>query len=134
MRSWSGANIAPKIDIATSKLASSNGSVLGVGLDELDVEALGRGPFAPPLEQRRDEVGADRAAPGAPRRRDRPVAAAAGDVEDAFVGQDLERFGEVFGDPVDHRGDHREVALGPGPLLGGGDGGEIRGVGHACLS
>jgi hypothetical protein len=45
-------------------------------LYELDVEALGRGLLAPPLQQRGDEVGADGVAPGAPRRRDRPVAAA----------------------------------------------------------
>ena len=72
------------------------GERLRVGLDELDLEALGGGPFAPPLEQGRDEVAADRAAPGPPRRGERPVAAAAGDVEDPLVGQDLERLGQVF--------------------------------------
>ena len=95
---------------------------LRLALDEFDVEPLGGGPLAPPLEQGGDEIAADRVAPGPPRRRDRPVAAAAGDVEHPLVGQDLERFGQVFGRVDDQRGDHREVAVGPGPLLRGGDG------------
>ena len=57
--SWSGANIAPKIDIVTSKLGVAEGQVLGVALDELDLEPLDRRPFPPALEQGRDEVGAD---------------------------------------------------------------------------
>ena len=110
------------------------GKVLGVGLDELDVEALRRGPFPSPLQQRRDEVRADRPDPGAPRRGERPVAAAGGNVEHAVVGQQIERLGEVFGDPVDDRGDPREVPVGPGLLRGSGGGGEVGCVGHAALS
>ena len=114
---WSGANIAPKIDIATSKLGVLEGKVLGVGLDELDLEPLGRRALAAALEQGRDVVGADRAAPGPPRRRDRAVAAAAGDVEHPLAGDQLERLGEVLGGVVDEAGDHREVAFRPDLLL-----------------
>ena len=93
------------------------GQVLGVGLDELDLEPLGRGTLAAALEQGRDVVGADRVAPGAPRRRDRPVAAAAGDVEHPLAGNEVERLGEVLAGAVDDAGDHREVALRPDLLL-----------------
>ena len=114
---WSGANIAPKIEIDDVEAAVLEGQVLGVGLDELDLEALGGRPLAAALEQGRDVVGADRVAPGAPRRRDRAVAAAAGDVEHALVGDDVERLGEVLGALIDDAGDHREVALRPDLLL-----------------
>src|SRR6201999_3631947 len=91
VRCWSGANIAPKIDIATSKLASSNGSSCASPSTN---SMSRRSAAARPREQRGDEIAADRVAPGPPRRGDRPVTAAGGDVQDPFVGQDLERFGE----------------------------------------
>jgi hypothetical protein len=57
----------------------AEGQVGGVALDELDLEPLGRGPLARPLDQRRDEVDPHRVAPGPPRRGEGAVAAAAGD-------------------------------------------------------
>ena len=104
--------------------------VLGVSLDELDAEALGRGAFAAALQQRRDVVGADHATPAAPRRGDRAVAAAAGDVEHPLVGNDVERVGEALGDGVDERRDHREVAFRPDPLLDLGYRFQVRCVAH----
>jgi len=112
------------------ELAVVEGQVLGVGLDELDPEPLRRGAFPAPLQQRRHVVGADDAAPTAPRRRDRTVAAAAGDVEHPLVGDDVEPVREALGDRVDERRDHREVAFGPDPLLDLGNCLEVRRVVH----
>ena len=69
--SWSGANIAPKVDSTTSNEASSNGSVLRIALDELDVVALGGRALTRPLEQCGDVVEADGVAESGAQRRSR---------------------------------------------------------------
>ena len=99
------------------ELAVAEGEVRGVALDELDVEPLGRCALAAALEQGRDEVDAHHVAPRAPRRRDRAVAAAAGDVENPLARNDVQRFDQFLGDHHHEPGDHREVALRPGLLL-----------------
>ena len=87
--------------------------VFRVALDELDVEVFGRGAEAAALEQRRDVVDADGlAAP--PCGRDRGVAAAGGDVEDAPPGLEVRGLAQVLGLEDDPRGDDGEVAARPG--------------------
>jgi hypothetical protein len=112
------------------ELPVREGQVGGVGLDELDLETIGGGSLAAALEQRRDEVGADHAAPRAPGRGDRAVAAAAGDVEHLLVGHEVERFGQLLGHVHHQVGDHREVALRPGLLLDLADSLQVRCVAH----
>ncbi len=99
------------------ELALAEGQVGGVALDELDIEPLGRCALAPALEQGRDEVDSHRVAPGPPRRGQRAVAAAAGDVEHPLARNDVQRFDQFLGHHHHQPGDHREVALRPDSLL-----------------
>ena len=62
------------------------------------------------------------------------VAAAAGDVEHALAGDQVERFGQMLGGVVDEVGDHREVAFRPDLLLDLGDRLEVRCVVHLSSS
>ncbi len=102
---------------------------LGVALDELDVEALGGGAPAAALEQGRHVVDADGVA-AEPRRGDRGVAAAGGDVEHAPAGVQVGGVAELLGDEHDPGGDDGEVAARPGLLLAPLD---VVEVGLACL-
>ena len=79
---WNGANMTPMQDITMSNEAVLERQVLRVGRHPLDVQALGFGSTRACLEQSWGEVGGDHlgAAPGG---RDRGVAGAGGDVEDA---------------------------------------------------
>ena len=84
---WCGANITPIADMTTSKDSSSNGQVLGVGLDPVELEALRLRALAARLEQRRGQVaGGDVGA--APRGGQRGVAGPGRDVEHAHPGAD----------------------------------------------
>ncbi len=89
---------------------------LGVALDELDLEPLGGRPLAALLEQGRHVVDADGRA-AEPGGRDRRVAAAGGDVEDAPAGVQVGGVAELLGDDLDLRRDDGEVAARPGLLL-----------------
>ena len=113
---WSGANIEPKTEVTASKERVRERQCLGVALDELDLEALGGGALAALVEQRRHVVDADGRA-AEPRGRDRRVAAAGGDVEDAPAGVQVGGVAELLGDDLDLRRDDGEVAARPGLLL-----------------
>ena len=76
--------------------------VLGVALDQVDVEALGLGAAPAAVEQRGHVVDADDVAAVAGRG-DRRVAAAAGDVEDAPAGLRVDGVEERVGDGLDQR-------------------------------
>ena len=89
---------------------------LGVALDELDLEPLGGGAHAALVEQGRHVVDADGRA-AEPGGRDRRVAAAGGDVEDAPAGVQVGGVAELLGDDLDLRRDDGEVAARPGLLL-----------------
>ena len=106
---------------------------LGVALDELDLEPLGGGPQAALLEQGRHVVDADGRA-AEPGGRDRRVAAAGGDVEDAPAGVQVGGVAELLGDDLDLRRDDGEIAARPGLLLPLLDRLEVRGrcYGGAC--
>jgi hypothetical protein len=80
-----------------------------------------RGAF---LEQRRDVVGRRHHAAAA-RRGERRVAVAGGDVEDALVEAEVERFGELLADDLQGRADDGIVAARPGRLLAGLERGEV---------
>ncbi len=88
-RSWLGVNITPKVETTTSKLPSSNGQGLGIGLAELDCQPVGGGALAGVVEQGRDIIGGDHVAPAACGRQ-RDVAVAGGDVEHALPGADVQ--------------------------------------------
>ena len=102
----------------------------GVGLGELDVEVLGRGPAAGDLEQLRHVVDAGRHR-GPTGSGEGDVAGAGRDVEDVLAGCDAGVLDEVLGDRDGQRGDLVVVAAAPDLLLlvaelgvvgGGGDG------------
>ena len=90
--------------------------VLGVALDQVDVEALGLDAAPAAVEQRRHVVDADDVAAVAGRG-DGRVAAAAGDVEHAPAGLRVDGVDERVGDGLDQRRDGVEVAARPHRLL-----------------
>ena len=93
--SWSGANIAPKIDIATSKLASSKGRSWASASTN-STSSRSAAARSRPRSSSAGTKSAPTVSPQvAPRGGDRPVAAAAGDVEHALAGNDVERLGQV---------------------------------------
>ena len=109
--------------------------VLGVALDELDVDALGGHPDPAVGDELRHVVDAQRRSAG-PGGGDGGVAVAAGDVEHPPAGPHVDRVDEHLADDLDLGADHREVAAGPGLLLARLDEGEIgsgRGDGHVVL-
>jgi hypothetical protein len=89
---------------------------LRVALDELDAHALGLDAAPAAREQPRDVVDADDVAAGAGSR-DRRVAAAGGDVQDAPVGPQVDGLGEGLRNRLDEGGDGVEVAARPHLLL-----------------
>ncbi len=103
---------------------------LRVALDELDLEPLGGGALPPMREQLGDVVDPHRLGE-APRRGERRVAAAAGDVEHPLDREHVDRLAEVLADHLGAIADLGEVPLRPDFLLYLGDGLEIRRcVGH----
>ncbi len=111
--------------MTASNDASGNGSSSASAVEQLHVEALGRGAPAAALEQRGHVVDADGGA-AEPRRCDRRVAAAGGDVEDAPAGVEVGGVAEPLGDEDDPGRHDGEVAARPGLLLALLDGAEVR--------
>ena len=103
------------------EVPSSNGSASASPSQELGDEALGVGPPAGAVEERRDVVDADDLAAAAGGG-ERGVAAAGRDVEDALGRVDVERLDEQLGDDQDLGPDHVVVAARPGRLLAALDG------------
>ena len=101
--------------------------VLGVALDEVDREPLRPGALATAFEQRRDVVGAGRAA-AEPCGGDRCVAAAGRDVEDAPARVQIGGVDEALGGGDDRGRDLGEVAARPDGLLLGLDCLEVDGA------
>ena len=108
MRSWSGANIAPKIDITTSKLPSSKGRFWASASTNSTSSRSAAARSRP-----RSSSAGTKSLPTVPTQVRRAAAIAPLPLPQATSrtrssGSDVERLGEVFGDAVDHRGDHRE--------------------------
>ena len=107
---------------------------LRIGLLERDVEALGRGPFARPRQQRGNVVGCGNVGP-ATCGGERGIAVAGRDVEHALAGTQVDGLAQLLADDLQRRADDGVVAGRPGGVLAGLDGGEIgrgradRGVG-----
>ncbi len=80
--------------------------VLGIGLDPLELDARDLGAAAPGLEQLGRQVAGGHAR-AALRRRDRGVAGAGGDVEDAHAALDAARLDEARAQREQERLDHR---------------------------
>ena len=108
-RSWSGANITPKVESTTSKLAVGEGQGLGIGFAEADREALGGGAGAAAFQQRRDVVGRGDLGEAA-RGGERGVAIAGRDVEHPFAGTDIDGLAQRLADDLQGRADHGKVA------------------------
>ncbi len=100
------------------------GQLLGVALEQLHGEVLGRRALAAPLEQGRNVVDADGRA-AEPGRRDRGVAAARGDVEHAPAGVQVCGVAQLLGDENDLGGHLVEIAARPRLLLALLDGAEV---------
>ena len=96
----------------------------GVGLGELDVQALGARSRAAAFEQRRNVVRAGHVAAAAGGG-DRGVAGPAGHVEHARAGDEVGAVHEALGDDVDQGSDDAEVTAGPHGLLALLDRGEV---------
>ena len=127
--SWSGVNITPKVESTTSNEPSAKGSFsASASLERHDVPLGLRAP-APRFEQRGDVVGGRHVAP-APRRGERRVAVAGGDVEHARARAQVERLAQALADDLQRRADDGVVAGGPGGLLARLDRGEIDGGVH----
>ena len=109
-------NITPKVESTTSKLPSANGSASASASRKSIVEALGLGALPAALEQRGDVVGRGDVAP-APRRGERGIAVAGGDVEHALAGAQVDRLAQALADDLQRRADDGVVAGGPGGLL-----------------
>ena len=90
--------------------------VLGVSLDELDLEVLGRGPNPSAFEQCRDVIDADRLAASAGRCQS-GIPTSRGHIENSSAGQNVRGLTEVLGLKDDAGGDDGEIAAGPGALL-----------------
>ena len=121
---WSGANMEPKTDVTASKEPSGKGSDSASPSKSSTERPSASARRRPLLEQRRHVVDADRGG-AVPRRCDRGVAAAGGDVEHAPAGLQVGGVAEVLGDEHDAGGDDGEVAARPGRLLALLDGAEV---------
>ena len=92
------------------------GQVLGIGDADGHREALGGGAGAGTFEQGRDVVGGGDLGE-TPRRRERRVAVAGGDVEYPLPGAEVDRLAERFSDDLQRGAHDGIVAGGPGRLL-----------------
>jgi hypothetical protein len=121
--------MTPKVDITTSKLASSKGSA-SASASWNCTAGLGLGAFAALVEQALHVVGRgdDRVAAC---RGQRGVAVAGGHVEHGLVGAHVGGLGQCLADDLQGGADDGVVAAGPGGLLAQLDGGEVGGAGVA---
>src|SRR5262249_29921028 len=99
--------------------------IFRIRLAELDRKAFGLRPLAAALEQRADIVGRHHIGEAA-RRRERRIAVAGRDVEDALVAPEVDGLAKRLADDLQRSADHGIVAGGPGGLLLGLDGGKVR--------
>ena len=116
--------MTPKVDSATSKLASGERQRLGVGFAELDRQPLRSGARTPLFQQRGHIVGGGDLRKAACRG-ERGVAVAGSDIDNPFVGADVGGLGERFADDLERDADDGKIAARPSRLLALLDRGEI---------
>ena len=121
--SWFGVNMTPKVEHGV-EAAVAEGQRLGIRLLEGDGQALGGGAFAAALEQRVDVIRRGHVRES-PRRGERRVAVAGGDVEHALARAQVDRLAQAFADDLQRGADDGVVAGGPHRLLALLDGGVI---------
>jgi hypothetical protein len=104
-----------------------------VGCLERDWQAVGFGTLAAALEQRADIVRRHHVGEAAGRR-ERRIAVAGGDIEDALVAAEIDRLAQHLADDLQRGADPGVVAGAPGDLLAALDRGEIDGGGGSYLN
>ena len=102
------------------------GQCLGIGFLEGDRQAVGFGAAASALEKGADIVGRHDVGEAAGRRQ-RGVAVAGGDIEDALVAAQVDGLAQDLADDLQRGADDGVVAGAPGELLAALDGGQVDG-------
>ena len=116
--------MTPKVERTTSKLRIRERKSFGVGFLEGDRQAIGFGALATTLKKRADVVRRHNVGKAAGRR-ERCIAVAGGDIEDALVAAEIDGLAERLADDLQRGADHGVVARVPGCLLALFDRGEI---------